>query len=117
MTKRMLNYEKNYFPKKRALKSWYAQKTTTKKDILKEMEHFTLTDQKKYWKLLGRLDEKETNTTQYVSPKNLSDHYRSLLNSKRTLNIPANSTKLDYPITSTELDKAKIFLNAEKQMA
>ena len=36
---------------------------------------------------------------------------------KRTLKIPSDSTtigKLDYPITSTELDKAKIFLNVEK---
>ena len=94
-----------------------AKKRLHKKTILKEMEQCTVTDQKKYWKLLGRLDEKETNTTQYVSPKNLSDHYRSLLNSKRTLNIPVDSTKigkLDYPITSTELDKAKNILKRGK---
>ena len=81
------------------------------------MKQCTITDQKKYWKLLGRLDEKDTNTTQYVSPKNLLDHYRSLLNSKRPLNIPAGSTKigkLDYPITSTELDKAKHMLKRGK---
>ena len=41
-----------------------AKKRLHKKTILKEMEQCTITDQKKYWKLLGRLDEKDTNTTQ-----------------------------------------------------
>ena len=81
------------------------------------MELCTSTSQKKYWNLLGKLEEKENNTTHYVSPKNLVNHYKALLNSKRDLNIPPNSTnvgKLDYPITPLELYKAKHTLKRGK---
>ena len=81
------------------------------------MEQCTNMEQKKYWKLVKQLEQKDRNTTQYVSPRNLLNHYKTLLNSKRTLNIPPNSTKtgkLDYPITSEELDKAKYTLKRGK---
>ena len=67
-------------------------------------------NQKKYWKLVKQLEQKDRNTTQYVSPRNLLNHYNNLLNSKRSLNIPPNSTKIGklYPITSEELDKLDI---------
>ena len=55
------------------------KKRTHKKSILKEMELCTSTSQKKYWKLLGKLEEKENNTTHYVSPKNLVNHYKGLI--------------------------------------
>ena len=93
------------------------KKRLHKKTILQEMELCTSTSQKKYWKLLGKLEEKENNTTHYVSPKNLVNHYKALLNSKRDLNIPPNSTnagKLDYPITPLELYKAKHTLKRGK---
>ena len=74
-------------------------------------------EQKKYWNLLKKLEQKERNTTQYVSPKNLLNHYKDLLNSKRKLDIPPDSKKfgkLDYPITSDELDKTKHILKKGK---
>ena len=79
--------------KKRLKKSVRSKKRQHKKNILNEMEQCTDKNQKKYWKLLQKFEQKETNTTQYISPKNLVDHYRSLLNSKRPLNIPPDSTK------------------------
>ncbi len=85
--------------------------------VLKEMEQCTNMNQKKYWNLLKQLEQKEVSTTQYVSPKHLSDHYKKLLNAKRALNMPPNcikSGRLDYPITSEELDKAKHALKRGK---
>ena len=73
--------------------------------------------QKKYWNLLKKLEQKEYNTTQYVSPKNLSNHYKNLLNAKRVLDMPPISTKkgkLDHPITLEELEKAKHVLKRGK---
>ncbi len=85
--------------------------------ILREMEQCTDMNQKKYWKLVKQLKQNDIDQTQYVSPRNLSDHYKNLLNSKRPTNIPPASTKigkLDYPITSEELDKAKHILKRGK---
>ena len=93
------------------------KKRLHKKSIFNEMEQCTNNDQKKYWKLVKKLEQKDKHTTQYVSPRNLLNHYKNLLNSKRSLNIPPNSTKigkLDYPITSEELDKAKYILKRGK---
>ena len=80
--------------KKRLKKTVRKKKRQHKTNILKEIEHCTVTDQKKYWKLLGQLQQKGVNTTQYISPRNLSDHYRSLLNSIRNLNIPPTLRKM-----------------------
>ena len=81
------------------------------------MENCTPTNHKNYWKLIEQLQQKGGNTTQYISPRNLSDHYRSLLNSKRNLDIPPDSTKkgkLDHPITKAELDETKHILKRGK---
>ena len=72
---------------------------------------------KKYWKLLRKLEQKDTNTTEYVSPRNLLDQYKKLLNSNRPLDLPADSPKtgkLDHPISLTELDEAKSVLKKGK---
>ena len=74
-------------------------------------------ESKKYWKLVKKLEKNDHNTTQYVSPKSISNHYKNLLNAKRALDIPPISTKkgkLDYPITSEELEKAKHVLKRGK---
>ena len=106
------------FDKKKQLKKMVRNKKRLhKRSILNEMEQCTNNDQKKYWKLVKKLEQKDQHTTQYVSPRNLLNHYKNLLNSKRSLNIPPNSTKigkLDYPITSEELDKAKYILKRGK---
>ena len=103
---------------KRTLKKTVRKKKRMhKKMVLNEMVQNSNTDQKKYWKLVKKLEQKENNTTQYVSPKNLSNHFRELLNSKRALDMPPNSTKigkLDHPITSLELDEAKSILKRGK---
>ncbi len=109
--------EKLFELKKKLKKTVRKKKRLHIKMILNEMEQCASPNQKKYWKLLGQLEQKDNNTTQYVSPKNLLNHYRNLLNSKRPLNIPPNCTKkgrLDYPITSEELDKAKHILKRGK---
>ncbi len=103
--------------KKKLKKTVRKKKRLHKKNVLKEMEQCTNMNQKKYWDLLKQLEQKEPNTTQYVSPKHLSDHYKKLLSATRTLNMPPNckkSGKLDYPITSEELDKAKHALKRGK---
>ena len=44
-----------------------------------------------------------------MSPKSLSEHFKSILNSKRNLEIPSESSKigkLDYPFSSEELENA-----------
>ena len=74
---------------------------------------------KKYWKLLRKLEQKDTNTTEYVSPRNLLDQYKKLLNSNRPLDLTADSPitgKFDHPISLTELDEAKSVLKKERQM-
>ena len=43
------------------------KKRAHKKSILQKMELCTSTSQKKYWNLLGKLEEKENNTIHYVS--------------------------------------------------
>ena len=81
------------------------------------MSQCTNADQKKYWKLVKRLEQKENNNTHYVTPRSHLEHYTNLLNSKRPLKIPPESTKngkLDYPITLEELDKAKHTLKGGK---
>ena len=81
------------------------------------MEECSNTDQKKYWKLLKQLEQKGNCTTQYVSPRNLVDHFKSILSSKRNVKMPPNSTntgKLDYPFTSEELEKSKKSLKRGK---
>ena len=103
--------------KKKLKKTVRKKKRLHKKTILKEMNQCTNMNQKQYWKLVKQLEQKPKSTTQHVSPKNLCEHYKTLLNSKRNLNIPPNTTKigkLDYPITSEELDKSKYILKRGK---
>lgn len=86
-----------------------SKKKIHKKTCLEKMEQCNVTEQKRYWKLVRQLNQNEIKTSQYVSPKNLSLHFKSILNSKRTLKIPQDSTKigkLDYLFTSEELEKA-----------
>ncbi len=103
--------------KKKLKKLVRKKKRQHKKRTLNEMEKCSNTDQKKYWKLLKQLEQKDKSTTQYVSPRNLFDHFKSILNSKRNLKMPPNSTKigkLDYPFTSEELEKSKKSLKRGK---
>ena len=66
-----------------------------KKTCLEKMEQCTSTDQKSYWKLVRRkLNQNEIKNTQYVSPKSLLNHFKTILNPKRTLNIPPDSSKI-----------------------
>ncbi len=81
------------------------------------MKKCSNTNQKKYWKLLGQLEQKDRNNIQYVSPGNLANHFKSILTSNRSIKTPPNSTKigkLDYPITSEELEKSKKSLKRGK---
>ena len=109
---------KNLFALKKKLKKTVRKKKRLQKNmILNEMRQCGNMDQKKHWKLLSKLEEKDSNTTEYVSPKNLLDHYKKLLNSKRPLDLPPDSTKngkLDYEITLEELDEAKNVLKKGK---
>ena len=109
---------KNLFELKKTLKKTVRKKKRLhKKMILNEMGQCGNMDQKKYWKLLSQLEQKDTNTTEYVSPRNLLDHYKKLLNSNRPLDLPADSPKtgkLDHPITLAELDEAKNVLKKGK---
>ena len=106
------------FEKKKKLKKMVRGKQRLyKKNILNEMDQCTNADQKKYWKLVKKLEQKEHNTTHYVTPRSHLEHYKNLLNSKRPLKLPPESSKngkLDYPITSEELDKAKHILKGGK---
>ena len=73
------------------------------------MKECTTTDQKRYWKLVRQLNQNEVKNSQYVSPNNLTEHFKSILKSKRQLKIPQDSTKtgkLDYPFTLEELEIA-----------
>ena len=82
------------FEKKKMLKKMVKSKIRLyKRAIVREMEQCTNMTQKKYWNLLKKLEQKEYNTTQYVSPKSLSNHYKNLLNAKRVLDMPPISTK------------------------
>ena len=66
--------------------------------------------QKRYWGLLGKLEQRERVATEYVSPKNIMGHFKSILNSGRPLDMPPDSVgvgALDYPMTSEELEKTK----------
>ena len=67
-------------------------------------------DQKHYWKLLKKLDGKNTDNGKYVSPSNFYNHFKSTLNSKREINIPPDSFEkgeLDYDFTLEELQKSR----------
>ena len=62
-----------------------SKKRLYKRAIVREMDQCTNITQKKYWNLLKKLEQKEYNTM--VSPKNLSNHYKNILNAKRVLDI------------------------------
>ena len=109
--------EKSILFKKDTQKTVRKKKRLLRKMIFSEMGQCGNIDQKKYWKLLSKLEQKDTNTTEYVSPRNLLDHYKKLLNSNRPLDLPADSPKtgkLDHHITLTELDEAKSVLKKGK---
>ena len=53
--------------KKRLKKTVRSKKRQHKKNILNEMEQCTDKNQKKYWKLLQKFEQKEKDTTQYIS--------------------------------------------------
>ena len=60
------------FEKKKMLKKMVrSKKRLYKRGIVREMAQCTNMNQKKYWNLLKKLEQKDYNTTQYVSPKNL----------------------------------------------
>ena len=68
------------FEKKKKLKKMVRNKKRLhKRTILKEMEQCTNNEQKKYWRLVKKLEQKDQKTTQYVSPRNLLKHYKNLL--------------------------------------
>ena len=93
------------------------KKRLHKKATLEEMSQCTPTEQKKYWKLVHNLSQNETNHTQHISPKTLSEHFKSILTSKRPVKMPPNSQitgKLDHPFTLDELEKATKSLKSGK---
>ena len=104
---------KKLFATKKELKKMVRKKKRLhKKNIIHEIEQCPHMDQKKYWNLVKKLEQKSENKTQYVSPKHLSEYHKNLLTAKRDLNMPPDSTKkgkLDYPVTLKELETQNTF--------
>ena len=59
-----------------------------------------------FWKLLGKLSDKKTKTSSYVSHNSLTSHFQSLLNPTKKTNYPplcSENGPLDHEITLEEL--------------
>ena len=66
-------------------------------------------NQKHFWKLLDKLSDKKESTSAFVSHNSLLSHFKSLLNSSHSKEIPQECLEhgqLDQPITEEELKKA-----------
>ena len=84
------------------------KKRQYKQSIINEMKNNANKDQKSFWKLFKKLDNFKTNSAKYVSHSNFYNHFKSILNSNRPVNIPPDNHeegKLDYEFTTEELKK------------
>ena len=85
--------------------------------IINELNNNNNKDQKMFWKLVKELEQNSAHNSQYVSNGNLFNHFKSILNSNRSVNIPPDNYekgKLDYPFTLEELKKAYSVLKCGK---
>ena len=73
---------------------------------------------KEFWKLLKKLSDKQPKTSSFVSHSYLTNHFKTLLNSKVKVEMPPKSTEpcqLDEEITLEEMNEsAKVSLPAGK---
>ena len=61
-----------------------------------------------FWKLLKKLSDKQPKTSSFVSHSYLTNHFKTLLNSKEKVEMPPKSTQpcqLDNEITLEELEE------------
>ena len=72
---------------------------------------------REFWKLLDKLSDKKPKTSSLVSHSSLTSHFKTLLTSKKTFDIPPickEGGQLDYEITLDEIKKASEILKPGK---
>lgn len=103
------NLRTELFKQKKILQKLVRRKKRQyKQAILSEMNNSHNRNQKHFWKLAKKLEQKPHNI-QYVSHSNLWNHFKSTLNSSRNVNIPPDSLEkgvLDQHFNADELKKA-----------
>ena len=81
--------------------------------IIDKMAH-SQKGNKEFWKLLKKLSDKQPKTSSFISHSYLTNHFKTLLNSKEKVEMPPKSTEpcqLDIEITLEELNEsAKVSL-------
>ena len=95
-------------------------KTKYETSVVNEMcENLSNREQKKYWKVLRRL-EKTNDNTSYIPDIQLVNHFKELLQVEKTTEesdkdeAESQAGSLDYPVSKQELEVASKILKAGK---
>ena len=107
------------FLNKKALKNLVQKKKRQyKHSMLNEMSNsWGKKDQKEFWRKLEKLNPSKKQFEINIPQQKLINHFKSTLNSKRTVCIPPDSKdpgELDYNFTTEELEKASAILKPGK---
>ena len=94
---------------KRSFKKHTAFKKRKYKQKITDEMNSSHKNQKQFWRLLDKLSDKKENTSAFLSHNSLLSHFKSLLNSAGSEEIPPECKEhgqLDQPITEEELKTA-----------
>ena len=102
---------------KRSFKKLVAYKKRRYKGKITDKMSKSQKSQREFWKVFDRLNDRKVKTSSYVSHNSLSEHFKTLLNSTETIEIPPECKEegqLDYTITLDEIKKASEILKPGK---
>ena len=98
---------------KRNFKKLTANKKRKHKQNITNKLSQTHVSQREFWKILDNLSEKKANVSSFVSHHAMTNHFKTLLNSKEKLTMPPRCQErgaMDHQFTLDELKKGSEFL-------
>ena len=102
---------------KRNFKKLTANKKRKHKQNITNKLSQTHVSQREFWKILDNLSEKKANVSSFVSHHAMTNHFKTLLNSKEKLTMPPRCQErgsMDHQFTLDELKKGSEFLKSGK---